>query len=1249
MKSVRRSTQFCALILCLAGAECAFAVTYPMYVSQRLSGVIVRQIIEDSRGFIWVVSDSGIWRWDEVDFELLNSGSSTPAIRTVEQDSQGTLWFASDRGTFGLNVWQPYGPPRWKLLDEEAGRCLHLDLRGRMWVGTLRGLFELIYRDGGVTAVAVPGTENHEIFALASDSNGTLWAGGKRVLLRFQQDRVERVHDSEFAEHEIVALRVAPDNSLWIGCRRSGGLFQLSGDHLRRITFEDGLPCDDVNTIDIDRQNRVWFGTEMGVYSWNGSGFTVIDQSNGLASVDVHSIFVDSNQRVWIGMYGGGVSCLRSVDITIYNLKDGLQHPVISALADHGDGRMLVGTIERLQIFNPADHSWQWLLPRIQANALLRTNAGEVWVAGFPGFARAGDSEVIDTLRYVCSLAEEDDGALLLATPTGLYRYQDGLLTRIYTTDDKPLSIAKVMRSHDGALWLATASGVIVRPRGPGSEWIRMLPDQDVTAICEHPKDKMLVAAEGTVLRQVGSTFVEDLPPTYQGKRVFDMAVDGEGTVWAATHDGLLRRDSRGWVSLGVRNGLPSRDLRAVFCHSSGILYVGTLQGLVRIDPAHLDVELESPRVYIRQVLTPDQEWISGSGPLTLPYSRREMMVETRVLGFADEGPLQFQYRLEGRDADWGPPTQMTLQNVRALSPGDYRFMVRAITPNGRSGPVESFSLVVQMPLWQRAWFVSLCIVAFTGLCTWLLFTYRRRFRLFRVSEAAVRAKSEFVSRMSHEIRTPLTVILANAERLSDVNLSEGARQECAGAVFRHGRHLLQLVNDLLDLSQIRGEKLSIHRGPCNVADVLQDIRSLATPQASAKGLRFDIVLAPEVPPVILTDALKLRQLLINLVDNAIKFTETGFVAVSVEAVVDAGRSWLRISVEDTGIGIAESEIESIFEAFHQIDPSRRRRYGGSGLGLTISRAIGELLGGTLRVQSALGQGSTFVIEIPLVPVNAGDKTAEWTSKPPPDASALRNLRILVADDCEDILRVVTEMLKEAGAHVAAVSRGDQVVPTLRANRFDAVFMDIHMPDVDGIRIMRRLRRFAQGIPVIAISADITSKTRAKCKAAGFNGFVSKPFGREDVLEALRQLTNGSPATQDGKHRPAGHMDTIPKAPRTRTEDDGHGPIQSSLAEHSTRLAEAAAEFAVSLGTTVSALEAAASQEEVDVLASIAHRLKGSGGVNGYMCISEAASALESAVRKRDLASARAQIAAIEQLRRRMIAGLQGNGTETIG
>lgn len=403
-------------------------------------------------------------------------------------------------------------------------------------------------------------------------------------------------------------------------------------------------------------------------------------------------------------------------------------------------------------------------------------------------------------------------------------------------------------------------------------------------------------------------------------------------------------------------------------------------------------------------------------------------------------------------------------------------------------------------------------------------------------------AKSEFLANMSHEIRTPMTAILGYAELLLESN-SESERTDYARTIRRNGEHLLTVLNDILDLSKIEAGKLEVEHVACDIPSLIRDVIELQGVRAESKKLSLKTSISASCPLTVMADPVRLRQVLLNLVGNAIKFTEFGGVEVRLHSVTtNQGTDELRISIVDSGIGMDNEQLCNAFIAFSQADSSTSRRFGGTGLGLAISRRLMELMGGTILVESEEGLGSTFTV---VLPISTETASSSITSPPdrvemeeeykfdvqkaesqelmedetgvtkPEQAASLTGCRVLLAEDGIDNQRLIAFLLRKSGATVDVAENGAIAVDQLLnlGNQYDVVLMDMQMPVLDGYKATRKLRTGGYAGPIVALTAHAMAGDRFRCLEAGCDDYMTKPVDRKLLVQTISRLTIGAEAS----------------------------------------------------------------------------------------------------------------------------------------
>jgi signal transduction histidine kinase/DNA-binding response OmpR family regulator len=482
-------------------------------------------------------------------------------------------------------------------------------------------------------------------------------------------------------------------------------------------------------------------------------------------------------------------------------------------------------------------------------------------------------------------------------------------------------------------------------------------------------------------------------------------------------------------------------------------------------------------------------------------------------------------------------------------------------------------------------------------------------------AEAASNAKSEFLANMSHEIRTPMTAIIGFADLLLRPDQEPAERLECVQIVRRNARHLLELINDILDLSKIEAGKMTVENVPCDFPQLMSDILSTLRPRAVEMALTFEMTFGDRIPRYIQTDPLRLRQVLVNLLGNAIKFTEKGSVQTHVRFEEGAMAGKLCFDIIDSGIGMTSQQMARLFQAFTQADESTTRRFGGTGLGLTISRQLAVMLGGDISVESELGKGSKFTLTVdcgPTAGVEILHRLAESelpTSVVPLNATdILIRGRILLAEDGRDNQRLLATHLRGAGVQVSIAENGLIALAMVEAEPFDLILMDMQMPEMDGYTATAELRRRGFKFPIIALTAHAMAEDRTKCMDSGCSDYLSKPVNPEVLLRTV------------ARHLKQEISPSIPRDESDReysVKADTGGTIASTMTDYP-GMKKIIIEFVEELPGEILKIQDLLIRDELQLLRRAVHQLRGTGGGYGFYPITDAAGSVEDAINATD-------------------------------
>ncbi|MFV2058002.1 MAG: response regulator, partial [Thiohalomonadales bacterium] len=498
-------------------------------------------------------------------------------------------------------------------------------------------------------------------------------------------------------------------------------------------------------------------------------------------------------------------------------------------------------------------------------------------------------------------------------------------------------------------------------------------------------------------------------------------------------------------------------------------------------------------------------------------------------------------------------------------------------------------------------------------------------------AQDASKAKSSFLANTSHEIRTPLTAIIGFAETSLDKEANPAERDDAIQTVIRSAKHLLQIINDILDLSKVEANKLDIVKF-ANVSpfQIVAEVEGLIKLYAVEKQVQFNTQFILPLPAAIVTDPIRLKQIIINLANNAIKFSGSGHVLLTVS--YNLREQNIRFSIIDTGVGLSTEQIEKVFDPFVQAESTTTRRFGGTGLGLSLSKQLASLLGGNLLARSHLGIGSQFTLKLSLADSPADNFICDYDRIPSAAndvittdyAKTIRG-RILIAEDNKVNQRLLEIYLQRFGMSVTIVDNGEQAVDRALTQPFDVILMDMQMPVMDGIAAVKMLRKKGCKIPIVALTANAFSEDRQACMNAGFSEYLTKPIDRQRLYQVLKYYINRSK-----------------KESVTYTSVE-QTPIVSQLLDSDPDLIDLLEKFVRTLPSMISDIQLAAQKHAWKELQALAHDLKGVSGNYGFPALCNLAAEIENHLVESDYVNICSQIEALMQLQNRVVVSTDDN------
>lgn len=1155
----------CACTLAGVPERPRFRVTGP---AQGLPSTDIKALARDADGYLWIATADGLARHDGIDMRIWRHDPQDPAglpgnnVQALVVDARNRVWIATEDGGISVLDARRTRFSHYRLSSHPqlgSDDVWALARQGdAVWAGTYDGGLTRIDVDGGMQryTLANDGLPSDTVLSLAVDADGVLWVGTDKGLARQRGRRFEPV-TLPGADGVPMVYSLSPQaDGLWAGT--SLGVWTYREGRWSRPDWAPMFyPPNAILAIATDRDGDHWIGTGRGLWRQHGGAAPEPVRTGGVEVPRmINALLAEPDGALWVPVAGRGLGYLRADWRQAARLQgpaDGLQGAMYRTLGGARNGGAWLGgvngVVERLDrdgTAQPMDADALQRLQRVKPASMLEDDAGRLWIGHRTGLIRVGSDGAIDEWGtddplapvpsgMISQILLAPDDTLWLAVAGGGVQQRDPATGRI---------LIGVAAGATGGLGAADIDAMVIAPTGEpwvgGSDGVASLDrtyarfrpvqglgSERVHALAFDGPDLLwlqrLSGLEQYRRYNAGWKLIDRVDARYGMPAVAAAAllVDARHRVWITSSRGLYRWEPgrRNLRRVGMQDGASSEEYldRSALLREDGVLLAATADGsLVMVDttaadPARTRPPLRFDGIAVRR----DGEWreLPMDTSLRLGREDRELRIRARLLAFDDPPANRYWSRLEGFERDWVTLGASGERVFTGLAPGHYTLRMRAQDAAGNAAAEQQLVFVVPPPWWRTAWaqagFVALLLLALFALA----WAYRQRLKRKHawqlaeqkqaLAEQASEAKSRFLATLGHEVRTPMTGVLGMSELLQGTPLDARQRRH-VDAIRRAGEHLLRLVNDALDLARIEAGRLELANADFALRPLLDEVAALMAPVAERKGLAFIDGMAPDAPTALHGDRTRLQQILLNLVGNAVKFTESGHVALETCALVPHG---VRFVVADTGPGLDAAQQARLFRRFEQADGARTAlRYGGSGLGLSISQELAAAMGGRIGIESEPGMGTRFIVDLPLVHAEV-TATASPSDAPRINAAALR---LLLVEDDGIVAEAISGLLQAQGHRVAHAGHGLAALAEVATRAFDAALIDLDLPGMDGLALARMLRAQGHAFPLLAVTARSDADAEVQARAAGFDGFLRKPVTGAMLAQALEALMSNA-------------------------------------------------------------------------------------------------------------------------------------------
>ncbi len=1135
-------------------------------------------ILGASDGSIWIGGYSGIIKYDGTTFTRLDTSGGLANGRALFEDSKHRIWVGTnDTGVCVIDGYNITHLTYKDGLPSSSIRDFAEDNEGNVYIGTTSGI---CYADEKLIIHNIGDSRLNEerILKMDSDSEGNIYGQTKNgVIFMIVDNKLTKVYSGEALNiPKITSILADPNKTgyVYLGTTSSTvyyGRFGTTAYSMDKIYID---PVDNVHWLSYDC-GRVW------ISSVNEIGY--LDENNNF--VQLNNLPIDSGIEMTTSDYQGNIwvasSTVGIMKIVANSFVDVLNYAGLDPQVTYSTcifrDDLYIGTDKGLIIIDKTGNSYENKLTEYFKGTRIRCikagNEGDIWFGAYTNdiglvhLKRDGSVEYItkedglasNEIRCLCFLS---DGTLLVGTNGGLSYVNDGAVTKSITGNDglKNTTVLTVEEGVKGVVYVGTDGGGMYEINGPVLKQIGRdegLTSDVVMRIKEDTKRGVywIITSNSIQFMKKGEIYqVTSFP--YNNN--YDLYFDKNDYMWIVSSWGVYMVDADSMVNdkvtdyrlYTIENGLTGTPTSNAYSTltSDGFFYISGRNGVCKINIYDFFEQRIPVKAMLGAVYSGEDEILpDANGVYKLPSDAGRIIITPSVMDYTLLNPTVSVYMEGYEDQGYKAPlSNLNSLEYTGLSYGKYTLHILVTDSaekyviDDKTFQIEKSAKFRELPIVR---FVTVMVVAL--LVGFIVFRVMKRFVVNKQyeqikaakeeAERANTAKSRFLANMSHEIRTPINTIMGMNEmmlREDATGVPKGYFMNMMNYSFdirNASESLLGLINDVLDMSKIESGKMNLVEIEYDTQEMLRSIVSMIRMRSTEKELLFDVVIDEILPTRMYGDAGKIKQIVLNLLTNALKYTEVGGFALHVsleERENDICK--LRFSVKDTGIGVKEEDMEALFTAYERLDEQKNSGIQGTGLGLDISRRFAELMGGTLVCESVYGQGSDFILTvsqkiIDKTPIGifmehdtnaaAGPYVPQFIA---PDAD------ILVVDDTPMNLSVIRGLLKATKVFVTTATSGEEALDKIRETRFNVVLLDHMMPGMDGIETCAKIREFDKDLPVYALTANATSGEEFYI-SKGFNGYLSKPIDSlalekaimKHLPEAMMKKPEASDAVED--------------------------------------------------------------------------------------------------------------------------------------